>query len=449
MANKSAAELKTEGVELKALFAKIKKKPHNCAVLISKDGIVIEAHLKKSPEILLKTAKKAGGTPKGAWGIMSIEGQVIIVDPVNDKVPGSLTKIAKKFFSERGLKNRLEILMPDEEGASPDEASTEEEEEPMQMAREAEDEASEEEEELAPASGEAEDEASSEDTGGGGRERDRRGELEKRLKDQQRDVDAVVADSGYDMNPEMVEALKKFEKAMESEELDRATSVLEEIEGLLAEYAGFMEKKGPLVKRMEAMSRGIDKILKGEDSDAAREMKEAISGFEYNLDNSEWISAGTKLDWIEEQVQALGDDSDEEEETAETGGEPEAESAQEAPPDPEALEQSRTAAVDDFNKQELATLKKWLDDRKPKINAILKNRDSENGKAIVAALGTYASAIKSKNLSQAQDAIDEIEQILEKADREFSLSEKQREAILKELEKLEADIETLAGELED
>ncbi len=110
----SPAELKKEGEALKALFAKIKKKPHNCAILMAKDGVVIEAHLKKSPEILVKMAKKAGGSAKGAWGTITMDGQVLMLDPINDKVPGNLAKLCKTFFAARGLKNRLEIKEPDE-----------------------------------------------------------------------------------------------------------------------------------------------------------------------------------------------------------------------------------------------------------------------------------------------------------------------------------------------
>lgn len=127
MANKNPADLKKEGAELKVLLAKVKKKQHNCAILMSKDGIVIELHIKKSPEVLLKAAKKAGGSPKGAWGTITMDGQVLILDPINDKVPGSLGKIAKKYFSERGLKNRLEIKEPEEGETGKDNASEEEE----------------------------------------------------------------------------------------------------------------------------------------------------------------------------------------------------------------------------------------------------------------------------------------------------------------------------------
>jgi hypothetical protein len=112
MAKPNPAQLKKEGEELKALFAKIKKKPHNCAILVAKDGVVIEAHIKKSPEILVKLAKKRGGTAKGAWGTITMDGQVLTLDPINDKVPGNLPKLCKSYFAARGLKNRLEIKEP-------------------------------------------------------------------------------------------------------------------------------------------------------------------------------------------------------------------------------------------------------------------------------------------------------------------------------------------------
>lgn len=123
MANKSAAELKEEGTKLKDLFAKVKKKQHNFAMLISKDGVAVEAHVKKPASILVKMAKKNGGTAKGAWGVMTMNGQVIVLDPENDKVPGSLAKLAKKYFAERGLKFRVEVKEPDDDAGDTKESS--------------------------------------------------------------------------------------------------------------------------------------------------------------------------------------------------------------------------------------------------------------------------------------------------------------------------------------
>ena len=168
-ASKSPAELKTEGEELKALFAKVKKKPHNCAMLMSKDGVVIEAHIKKSPEILVKAAKKKGGMAKGAWGVMTMEGQIIKIDPINEKIPGNLTKLAKKFFGARGLKFRLEIVEPEE-------------------AVEASEEAPAEAPETGASTGSEEEGGEAADTG------DKKEELEARLAEMQEQVDILLED---------------------------------------------------------------------------------------------------------------------------------------------------------------------------------------------------------------------------------------------------------------
>ncbi len=116
MAAKSKEELKSEGEKLKSLFAKVKKKQHNFAMLIAKDGIVVEAHIKKSPNILLKAAKKNGGTAKGAWGVMNLNGRTLELEPENDKIPGTLPKLAKKFFSERGVPFKVNIKEPSDGG---------------------------------------------------------------------------------------------------------------------------------------------------------------------------------------------------------------------------------------------------------------------------------------------------------------------------------------------
>jgi len=293
MAAKSPAELKKEGEELKSLFAKIKKKQHNCAILMSKDGIVVEAHIKKSPEILQKAAKKAGGMPKGAWGTITMEGPVLILDPINDKVPGNLGKVAKKFFTERGLKFRLDIKEP-EEGSAPVEAVAEAEQEETRQT------ASEEETENDTATGRATENEESQE-------------------------EEARADGGSAEAPGGSGADTPSEKAENNEES----------------------------KSRESAS---DKALRAE-------------------------------------------------------------------------------------------MKSWLDGKKKKLGPILKNRDSENGKLLVAALTDFAKAQKASKLDKAQDALDEVERVLEKADQEFTLSENQRSAVMKELEKIETEIAEITSEL--
>ena len=109
---KSPAELKQEGVELAAQIAAVRKKPHNFALLMGKDGLFFETHLKKSPEILWRTAKKAGGGPKGVMGTVTAKGKIIEMNCLADGAPSSLPKLAKKHFAERGQPFKFILNMP-------------------------------------------------------------------------------------------------------------------------------------------------------------------------------------------------------------------------------------------------------------------------------------------------------------------------------------------------
>ncbi|NOR64253.1 MAG: hypothetical protein GQ535_17425 [Rhodobacteraceae bacterium] len=320
MASKSPAELKSEGVELKAVLAKVKKKQHNCAILMSKDGIVIEVHLKKAPEILVKAAKKKGGMAKGAWGTLTMDGQVIILDPINDKIPGSLPKVAKKFFSERGLKNRLEIKEPEEGATSAEEPEAEEE-----TTRSRPEAAAPEPEAPAARSGGAEEDAAAESGGpasedapaGGGEEVDPRAALEARLKEQQPRIDALLADTKSLMIDGLKDMMGLFTRAMDDELFDRADDALNKVVTVLDDYDGLMAQKQPFLDRMKSMFRKVDKLATGPDDEVATAISRYKREFDYAVENSEWYSSGEKLDQMEALVkehQGAGGDNDSDEE---------------------------------------------------------------------------------------------------------------------------------------
>lgn len=126
---KSPSELKEEGVVLGEKIAAARKKPYKFALSIGKDGLVLETDLKKSPDILWRNAKKAGGGPKGAMGMMSVKGKIIELTCEDDSAPQNLPKMAKKFFAERGQPYKFVIKTPAGELSDDDD-----EEEELQMA---------------------------------------------------------------------------------------------------------------------------------------------------------------------------------------------------------------------------------------------------------------------------------------------------------------------------
>jgi len=624
MAAKSPADLKKEGEELKTLFAKIKKKQHNCAVLISKDGIVFEAHIKKSPDMMFKAAKAAGGAPKGAWGTITMDGQVLILDPINDKVPGNLTKVAKKFFGERGLKNRLEIKEPEEGGDSGSEAGEAEEQEtaarggateaeeetggddgadgdalqavkdkfeslereiaalnndkenvmydglqevlknyewiieegdaekatevigrlegvledyaglmaekkPLEkrfdaIARElealknsehgdaagvltrgynyalannewgeagrkldemealvgenggsgaapVEEEEAEEAQAAAapsetaepPATGGIEDEApatgkpeaetqstTASEEGGAGP--DPLQAVKDRYKNSESAIEELSNDTQNVMHSSLMDALKTHERMLEAGDPGNASDSMSRIEGVLADYEGLMAEKRPLLERYAGMARGIDAVKSGDNGEAASAIGSAERAYEYSVSNSEWVSAGLKLDEMQALVDEHGggspqvEEEEEEIQASESGEAPSAGEEEEEEIQLNVSEEDVRAEIDENRRKEL---KARLDAGKKEINGILRNKDSENARMATEALTAYAQAEKSGNMSGAEDALDKVDEVLEKARSEFSLTDNQRAAIMKELDKMEAELDAMESELED
>ena len=126
----SPKELKAEGEELSKNLADIRKKQHNFAMQIGKEGLVFHIDRKKPADVLWRNAKKDGGGPKGAKGRVNMSGKILELDCDDpDSVPKNLMKLAKKHFAERGQPIRLVFKdIEDDEDDAPeakgDEAKT-------------------------------------------------------------------------------------------------------------------------------------------------------------------------------------------------------------------------------------------------------------------------------------------------------------------------------------
>ena len=117
---KTAAELKQEAAALSDQFANARKKPLNFAWLIGKEGLVLETDLKKSPDVLWRTARKNGGGSKGAQGQISVTGKTIRLICDSDEAPTQLPKLVRRFLSERGLAYSIVLITPSGEFADVD-----------------------------------------------------------------------------------------------------------------------------------------------------------------------------------------------------------------------------------------------------------------------------------------------------------------------------------------
>ncbi len=110
---KSPAELKAEGAAVSEQIALARKKTLNFALLMAKDGLILETDMRKDSEILWRNAKKTGGGgSKGAKGTMQVNGKVIEFTCTDDSAPGQLPKLFKKFLSERGQAYQVVMVTP-------------------------------------------------------------------------------------------------------------------------------------------------------------------------------------------------------------------------------------------------------------------------------------------------------------------------------------------------
>ncbi|MEM1428886.1 MAG: hypothetical protein AAGG09_05465 [Pseudomonadota bacterium] len=107
---KSPAELKEEGTALNTLITMARKRDHNFAMLIGKEGLVLEADPKKPADAMRRKAKAAGGGSKGAQGVMRVNGKVVEFVCDADDPPRTLTQMAKVHFRERGQKVKIMIM---------------------------------------------------------------------------------------------------------------------------------------------------------------------------------------------------------------------------------------------------------------------------------------------------------------------------------------------------
>ena len=112
MAKKSSAELKAEGADLSALIATARRRPLNFAMLVGKEGIVLEAHPTKGSDVMRRQAKANGGGAKGAQGVMTVSGKLIELTCETDDAPRNLGKLAKRHFKERGIAFKVVLILP-------------------------------------------------------------------------------------------------------------------------------------------------------------------------------------------------------------------------------------------------------------------------------------------------------------------------------------------------
>ena len=94
--------------DLEALLKALRTRPFNFAMLIGDGGIVLRTHRRRGTDILIREARRDGGKKRGAWGVMTREGRVIVLTCENEP-PKQLARIARLYFRQQGHPLKVEI----------------------------------------------------------------------------------------------------------------------------------------------------------------------------------------------------------------------------------------------------------------------------------------------------------------------------------------------------
>lgn len=110
--------------ELKDIISSGRKKSLNFAMMKSKEGVVLKAHVTKASGVMVRECKAAGGVPSmQAKGTLSVRGkriEMILEDP---DVSPTLAKHAKKYLVSLGFPYKIIFLLPGGASVGEDEDS--------------------------------------------------------------------------------------------------------------------------------------------------------------------------------------------------------------------------------------------------------------------------------------------------------------------------------------
>jgi hypothetical protein len=125
-----AKDPKTDpATEIQDILTTGKKKPLNFALMKSKEGVVLKAHLTKPPATMVRECKAAGGMPAmQAMGVLNVSGRLVELTLEDPDVSPMLAKLAKTYLASIGLSYKVVFLLPggirlgDEDDTAPGDA---------------------------------------------------------------------------------------------------------------------------------------------------------------------------------------------------------------------------------------------------------------------------------------------------------------------------------------
>lgn len=109
-----------EAPDVGEIIKAARRRPHACAIVIGPDGPIIEAHPKKPTEMMRRAAKARGGGPKGAQGVLTVEGKTFMLACEADDVPAALPRIVRRYLADLG--HPLKVIFNLPSGANLDDA---------------------------------------------------------------------------------------------------------------------------------------------------------------------------------------------------------------------------------------------------------------------------------------------------------------------------------------
>ena len=100
-----------QAAELKKMIGVARKRALNFGICMGAkpDGTILVLHRMRSPDVLMREAKKAGDTAKTTYGSLAVSGKVLSLSCVEEP-PANLARSAKLFLSSVGVKLSVKIL---------------------------------------------------------------------------------------------------------------------------------------------------------------------------------------------------------------------------------------------------------------------------------------------------------------------------------------------------
>ncbi|MEP4247026.1 hypothetical protein [Tateyamaria sp.] len=285
MTKKTSQDLKAEAAELTGLITSMRKKEHNFALAIGKEGgVVLAADPKKGTSVMWRQVKANGGTTKGCMGVASVKGKLIQFRPEGgEEPPKALLLNTKKHLKTLGLAFKVVFILPD--GAVVGEDGDDDTGTP------------------APERTGSGDDAPAMAQDGDNHDEARVEALKQQIKNLSPEITALK-EAGHPAAGKLVSGLKSAIAALESGQIDKAESVIAKIATVLDKIEDAanqttndtaqdndVEKRGALETAFGSIAQDLDK-LKDEGADkVAQKAGQMATVFWQALDAGDWKKA--------------------------------------------------------------------------------------------------------------------------------------------------------------